>query len=509
MTSHRRTVLIVATALAVHGLLIGLSHWPTPRTPIGDEPVYLATADAIAIGEQGEQSELEMLWPPLYPRFLAFFAVGQERGWLRLQLIQLLLLALAGWMLRDLTLRLLTAPPGAAAASGGSSPPCARLAADLVAATTLAFPPLAAYAQFFFPEILHLLLWVSLVWMIARQAPTARRRQRTGAWSTALWRTALRRTALWSALFGLSLGSALLAKSLLQPFVPLLLVAWSLAVYRRSALSTVRRDRRLLRAVAAGGLAALVAGWTLWPTLADHAERYQQWAVAGSGPINLWIGLNDTARRDRVEPVVRREMQRYRHSGKNPRLRQEWAKRQIRASFAERGLGPILKAQLVRQYFRLFDKDSFFTDQLPGGLLHARERGYHDAPRLLASGLRVGSWAFYAVLLVLIVYGLMVEPPRGRTWVWVVVLFILYSLTLFLFVHVKSRYRVQLLPLLFPFAGAALAHGLARAPRLQRRLGLAPANAAIPPPMAPWRFALAGTISALLLFLAFGGPWLG
>jgi len=67
---------------------------------------------------------------------------------------------------------------------------------------------------------------------------------------------------------------------------------------------------------------------------------------------------------------------------------------------------------------------------------------------------------------------------------------------------------VQLLPLLFPFAGAALAHALARAPWLGQRLGLAPAGATQPPPMPRWRIALASTLAALLLFLALGGAWL-
>ena len=510
MTPRRRTLLLVTAALAVHLLLLALSHWPKPRKPIGDEPVYLATAQALATGEASVRPGHEMLWPPLYGRFLALCATGPRAGWPRPQLIQLLFLALTAWLLRDLTLRLLARPAGATTAnSSPSSSPIARLAADLVAVTTLAFPPLASYAQFFFPEILHLLLWVALVWMIARQSDQTRGGP-TAADPLSWWAVWP-----WSGLFGLVLGTALLTKSLLQPVAPFLLLAWALALARSplpAAARPAKRVRRNLRALAAAGFALLVAAGTLWPTLAENHRRYQLWAVANSGPINLWIGLNDTARRDRVDPVVRREIERYRDSGPDPRSRQEWVHGQIHAAVAERGLGPLLRAQLGRQYFRLFNKDSFFTDQLPGGLLHARKRGYRGTPPAVGWGLRLLSWTLYAALLPLIVFGLALQPPRGRLWVWLVVGFVVYNLALFLFVHVKSRYRAQLLPLLLPFAAAAFAHllswSLDRWPRLQPFLGLASTGGA-PQPIAPRRFALATAISALLLFLAFGGEWLG
>lgn len=463
-------------ALLLHGLLLTLAHWPAPRVPIGDEPIYLAAADAAAAGEP---MELELLWPPLYPRLLARLGTGLEGGrLLRAQLLQSLLLLAVALLLRNLSLRL-----GAR-----------RWTAELAGAFAFGFPPLAAYAQYFWPEVLHLLLWVAMLWMLAARAPAA-----TG------WRRWP-----WAALFGWALGLALLAKSLLQPFAPLLIVAWAVAasgVGRPEA--PPRRWREAALGITAALLAATVALATLHPTLAEHRERYGVFAIANSAAINLWVGLNDTARRDRVEPVVRREMYRYRHVSDHPSQRQAWAQEQVRTLIAERGAGTLLAAQLGRQYFRLFDKDSFFTGQLPGGLLTERERGYLAAPRWLARVLRGLSYGLYAALLAAVAGGLALVVPGRRVWVWTVFAFVAYNLALFLLVHVKSRYREQLLPVLLPLAAVALtrvANWIATRRGDERR-----SHATDPAPLPPlprWRWALAGALASLALFFAFAGPLL-
>ena len=161
----------------------------------------------------------------------------------------------------------------------------------------------------------------------------------------------------------------------------------------------------------------------------------------------------------------------------------------------ERGLGSLLRAQLGRQYFRLFDKDSFVTDQLPGGAIGAQGYGYRGTPAALAALIRGWSYLLYAAVLAAAALGFAVDPPRGRPWRWVLVTFLVFNLAAFLLLHVKTRYRLAFLPVLDLHAGAFAAWCAGdRAPFAS-------------PSTVAW--AAAAGAAALILFLAFGGALLG
>ena len=90
--------------------------------------------------------------------------------------------------------------------------------------------------------------------------------------------------------------------------------------------------------------------------------------------------------------------------------------------------------------------------------------------------------------------GVAVLPHRGRRWLWVGLGFVAYNLALFLLLHVKSRYRLQFLPVLLLYAGCAAAWARARLGRQEMPAG--------------WRQRLpkwAWAVASLLLLLAFGG----
>ncbi len=74
--------------------------------------------------------------------------------------------------------------------------------------------------------------------------------------------------------------------------------------------------------------------------------------------------------------------------------------------------------------------------------------------------------------------------------------FFAYNLVIFLLVHVKSRYRIQFLPVFFIGSGCAVGWMLSR---------LQGDDVELPTTL---QYLAAGGAATVLLFLAFAGPWL-
>ncbi len=442
--------LLVLAILAVQGSLLALSGFgPAPdRVLFGDERTYWRGANEIAAGADWHP---DPLWPPLYPRFLAAVLGAGGSPWAIIA-VQLAMLVAVALLLADLARRW-----------SGS-----RIAGRVTGALVLLYPPLGAFAHYLWPELAHLFLFVTALWILA-----ARHERPT-----------------WLIAAGLLLGLALLTKSLLGPFLPILLLPLALEG---------RRKHRLLRlALVTCGIALVLA-----PVVADNRQRSTGVWVADSSAFNLWVGLNDRARKSLADPMVAPgEWRTYKKSAPTFPERRQILWRKIRDLASERGIPSLLGGQLGRQYFRLFDKDSFFTDQLPGGVIVGHGGGYRDPPPAIAAVLRGATHALYAAILVGAVAGMVVRPPKGNPWLWVGLAFLAYNLAIFLLLHVKSRYRVQLLPFLFLYCGWAAAWAAAR-------LGLDPGEAEL------WQgetgrraWLVAAPAALLLLFLAFGRPLL-
>jgi 4-amino-4-deoxy-L-arabinose transferase-like glycosyltransferase len=434
-------LLALAVVLTVHATLLWIYYEPAPKLLWGDEEMYWRLAQQ-ALREG--RFEIDPLWPPLYPAFVAALLALGGGSLLWVQLAQTLLLVAAALLLRDLWRRWIGPGP----------------LGDVLALVFLAYPPLVAYAHFLWPEVLHLFLLLGALWILS-----ARRTRPT-----------------WMPVLGVVLGLALLTKSLLGPFLPALLLP--------VALEGRARDRALRL-----GLVLMFAALTIAPTVFSNWKRLGVPMIADSARFNLWVGLNDTSRKNFVDLVVGREFNVYQESAPDLTTRNEILAGKIRAFARERGVFGVLRGQLGRQYFRLFDRDSFLTDQLPGGVLAATGQGYQQTPLGVARVLRGSSYALYAALLVGAAVGVLTCPPRGRRWMWWMLAFLAYNLGLFLFLHVKTRYRVQFLPFLFFYALLAV----------QQWLG-PPDGAA--QPAGKWRWAAAAGAGALALFLAFGGPLL-
>ncbi|MEM6454403.1 MAG: hypothetical protein AAF772_04845 [Acidobacteriota bacterium] len=444
---------VAALVMIVHGALLWVHRTPQAKRPLGDELTYLEAAHQIA---QGQPSAQPLLWPPLYAHVLAWtMPDGPDASRVPAQLLQVVLLLIAAALMRDITRRALTPSDAGTTADADATGP--RWAPTIAAALTLSYPPLAAFAYDLWPEVLHLTLMLGALWILMA-----------------------RRTRLaWMPILGGLLGLALLTKSLLGPFLPALLLP--LALDGR---------RRLLRAlVVAAALAAVVL-----PTVVHNGSTRDAWTIANSGYFNLWVGINDTERASFARPmVVVREYSRYLAAADDHTGRTAAVRRWLDAAWHEPGPLVIVAGRLRVQYFRLFDRESYLTAQLPGGTLAGYGAGFPDAPALPTAVLRALSAAMYPALLLLALLGIALHDPRRHPWLGLLLAFLAYNLLLFLVLHVKSRYRVQLLPVVFVFAAAALDQLRVRGLRL---------------PLSRTGWIALAAAAAVALLLVYGGPLL-
>lgn len=423
---------VLALALLLQGALLFMELRPSPRALWGDEIMY---ADLAARWSRGEPATLELLWPPLYPHLLAW-AGALDGSFVAMRLFQVACLFAAALLWRDLA-RTFT----------GSA-----LAGDLTAALLLLDPQVASFAQFLWPEALHLALCAAVVWILVNRGGRVP----------------------FLLLAGVLLGVCLLAKSVLGPFLPILLLplAW---------------EAGPRRGLARAGIVAAACAVVVLPVMAAHARQHGAFVVADGARFNAWVGLNDRSRRNLVDEIVGLEYRRWQQSAPTFPERERLLDARIRALVAERGVFSVARAQLGRQYFRLFHHASFFTDQLPGGAIAAQGLGYRGVPPALAAALRAYGALVFAVVLAGAGLGVAALPRERRAFVLMLLAFVAYNLALFFVLHVKTRYRVPFLPVLDLLAAAGIA-----------------ALAGKGPPLGPLPLRVAGGLAAALaLVLAF------
>jgi len=472
---HRGTALAFVVLFALGQALMWYAYYGHgAKVLIGDEQGYQDTALAILAGGPWMPSSI---WPPLQPLLLAalYWLAGSHV--LVAQIAQTLLLLACALLLRGLWREL-----------GGSV-----AAANWAAALLLLSPPIAAYAQWLWPEIPHLFLLLAALRLLA----LARRQWLAPA--------AHGRAAGTAALAGVCVGLALLAKSLLSGFWPLFLLMF----VRRT------RPRGGWRAAAAF---VLGLGLVTAPALVHGWRSHGKPMIADSSVYNLWMGLTDRWRSDYVQDMGGIELPAFLASGSTPQQRNAVYLGKVREWVAGHGLGNVLAAQLGRQYFRLFNAKTLLVSQLPGPACAGHLSTYHTAPWLT----RTLTWlnhASHALILVAAAFGLACWRRRMGMLHLVVVLLAAYQLVLFAFIHVKARFLLPLMPFLCGLAGEVLA----RLAASRRAVGMCTAAAgeasgrshthAAPPALAASpdhppgpgaaRLLAGAALAALLLVLAF------
>ena len=447
--NRRAAVALLAAALALQGAIAALGFPLSGRALAGDEAMYVALARDWAAGRP---AAIDPLWPPGYPALLAAWlaAGGGLPAFLALQILAHLA---AGALLARLAWRVTES----------------RWVAGLAAALFLLDPQIAAFAQTYWPETLHLLLVLLL--LLAAVEGVARER---GAVA-----------------FGAATGAALLLKSLLTPFVPLL--AWA-------AFRAAPEERRLrCWALARGTLLALVAlALVVLPVLLSNHRRHGFWGIADSTRFNVVLGLTDRSPRSLRDDRAHAVALEYHASGATFAERQAALARRLRDEVASRGIPAILADRLPRQYFRLFDRESYFAAMLPGsGALAAVGQGFRDPPRPLAAALAVLGYVLHAVVLAAAPLGLVLLSGWRPRRFWPLLAFLSYQLAIFVLLHVKARYRLPMLPVLDLAAATAIV-GLVEKLRRERD---------DPWPAGAWLGGLVGGVS--LLLLGFGADRFG
>lgn len=431
--SARLAMVFAGLAAVLQAILFALERGGTGRRLWGDEVLYLTAARRL-LG--GAPSDLDPLWPPLYPHFLA--ALGASH-W-AVEIAQTLLLVATALLLADLARR-----------TYGGEEHSADVAGALAGGLLLLDPQVAAFSHYLWPEIIHLFLFVAALWGLVRIAVRLNAAGESGSPSSLPLGSMV--------LLGVAFGLALQSKSLLLPFVPILFLPTLCRLgVRRGVLCAL---------VAAAALAA-----TLSPTLFANVQEGIGFRLADSSRFNLWVGLNDTSRRNLVGEIVGHKYDLYRKSAPTFPERNAILDVKIRRLVAREGIPKLALRQVERQPFRLFDRDSFFTDQLPGGAIVAEGHGYWDVPTGLAAPLRAGSIAIYVAILLAAVVGIArgraAWAPEAAAFRPVLLGFLAYNLLLFLALHAKTRYRIQMMPVLDLFAAFGLV-GLWQGVRPSRR----------------------------------------
>ena len=426
--------------LLLNAILLWLYHVPGLKPLIGDEFDYNRRALALLAGDPVVET---FIWPPGQTWFIAAIYRFFGNHVLAVQAVQMVLLLACAWLLARLW-----------------TPVAGERAGLLTAALFLFNPGTLAHAHWLWPEVTHLACLLGALVLMLEPA---------------------RRPLLRAFGAGLLIGLALLFKSLLGAFWPLMLLGF------------VRREHDRF-AFAWRGACLFVFGLLLAiaPALWKGYVETGRPMIADSSIYNLGIGLRDRSRSDYIDEAGAPALRAFLASAPTPQQRNAIQLERIKAEIGARGIGDVIADQFGTQYFRLFNAKTLLVSQLPGDVCAGRLGAYAATP--LTPWLVGASHAFHALTLVLAAFGIALWQRWRQPLVLFIAAFLLYQLALYAGLHVMQRYLFQMLPFLCAF-GASLVV-------LRERQDEARALFAV----TPLRIAAGGALAVLLLALAFLGP---
>ena len=256
---------------------------------------------------------------------------------------------------------------------------------------------------------------------------------------------ARRRRTAWLLLSGAAAGYALLAKGVLNPFVPIATAFLAVDAWRQAA--GARPLRRLLRGLGAASAFLLPLLLVVVPQLQQNAAAGHGWRLAANRWWNLELGLTIPAETlASTNPERWKALQEtslaYFAAAEAPPERERLAHERTREFYRAQRLDTLLFHQAQKLFDLLVRGSSTFEQSLG-----FRERWGPAPPAWMRSAALPGRLLWYA-LLVLGLAGFIGRRTRDPAWV-LLALFTLYFFTALLLVPIKLRFA---LPATLPLA---------------------------------------------------------
>lgn len=383
------------------------------RTPIQDEQDYVALARSLVNGDGfawGPERPTSIR-PPLYPFFIAtvWTVSGSESlqivRWAQLGLsaLSVLLLYAIGWRWFN------------------------RRVAFLAATGLAVYPSLMFSSALLLTEILFttLLLCTTLSFVRFTEEPSKPR----------------------ALLTGVTLGLSALARSVLWPFIGVLvLLAWAAAREDRC------RNRFAMVAVLVLGYAAAVGPWSV----RNSALQRTFTVVDTMGGLNLMMGNYEHTPAARMWEAVSLTGTGLAWSASLPPrapdgsqwtegTKEKWAQRQALSFMVSHPLTTVRRAVLKFADFWGLERD----------FLAGVQRGYYAPPAVLVTAAGTAITVSYVCVMFLAILGILLAPPRRTAHVFLLAV-ILFIAGVHTVVFGHSRYHLPLIPLLLLYAAAAV-----------------------------------------------------
>lgn len=390
---------LVTLSVIIEALLFYFYYFPETKILLGDENRYLETGLSIASGEDWHNHPF---WPPMQSIVIAIFAKIFNNPILPLQFFQYGLLILSGFIVRDITFRETRN----------------QTAAQLALAVMILYPSWLAYSQYLWPEVIHVLLFVAIIWINKYKHQSYK----------------------WMLLSGLLLGLVILFKSLLILFIPFLYLPLIInSEWKNNSMRII--------------LSLLVAVVVMSPASFKAHKMTGDWMVANSSMFNLNLGLHDDSRQHFTHKIAGVHYKQYQSSSNSFKQRNIIVKQKAITKIKEAGYFNTFIQQFIKQYFRLFDYQSFFSQQFQGDEKDNYLSKYqlrYDHPLVML--VLIFNTVFYCVIMIAMLLGLFVSVKKSiiaQQFAW----FLLYVLGLFLLLHSIPRFRIPLLPIMGFYSG--------------------------------------------------------
>jgi 4-amino-4-deoxy-L-arabinose transferase-like glycosyltransferase len=399
---NRQVGVILLIAISLNMVFLAMYHWDNnSKRLIGDERYYYNLARSYA---NDEVVHYDLLFPPFQIEWMGTVFRIFGVNIIYIQAVQILLWLLTGLLVYDIARHL------------DSISHYATYALVLM----LLAPELIAFSHYLWPETVHLFFFCLCLWtLIARPHHP-----------------------VFVGIGGIALGLAILTKSILMPFIPLIILMY---IY----LNWEHEKWRIL-IFAMVFVAFMMA--TIIPVILRNQSQFGNPIIADSSSFNIWVGLNDKGWTDTEHGIVGQEHSIFLQSAQSHQERNEIVRQKIVDFVQSNGVVTILSNQFPRQYYRLFYYESFFISQLPDGARNT----YPDIPDLLANGVKIYAVLFYVISWVSMIYSMTAICWRRNDWRDLFVIFLLYNVLIFLILHIKTRFLVQLYPVVVLFGSVGL-----------------------------------------------------